>query len=189
MARVLDVCYAYLNAREAYELFIAMRVNEQQARNAVALLLWLEQATEVTAIRHVRDFNAHSIMCLAAEANNIIDCLRGQPNSFFLAIPEIPFISMLCKNTIDPGFFVYQQDVAAHCVADILDSIGPVLFNDHLYKLYHRSRTGLFYRFPELEAIYTFRMVSVPEDFRSMFITFSRGQPLEREEIFDYFRQ
>ncbi|KAK3146625.1 hypothetical protein QOZ80_3BG0269150 [Eleusine coracana subsp. coracana] len=187
VVKVSDVCFAYLSAREAYERFISMGVNEQQARNAVALLLWLEQATEVMAIRRVHEFNAHAILCLAVEANKILDCLRGQPDNF--AFPEIPFISSLCNNTIDPAFIVFQQDVAAHCVADILDGIGPLVFNDRLYLLYRRSTTGLCYRFPELEAPYTFRMVTVPEDYRSMFITFSRGQPLEREEIFDYFRQ
>ncbi|KAK3149870.1 hypothetical protein QOZ80_3AG0224100 [Eleusine coracana subsp. coracana] len=189
VVKVIDVCFAYLNAREAYEHFTNMGVEKQQARNAVAVLLWLEQATDVMTVRNVRGFNAHSTLCLSSEANAVLACVRGKPSNFLSFPVEIPFISTLCNRTIDPGFYVFQQDIAAHCIADILDGIGTLIFDDHIYLRYSRYRTGLFYRFPELEAPYTFRVLTVPEDYRSMFITFSRGQHLNREEIFDYFRQ
>ncbi|XP_044948169.1 uncharacterized protein LOC123397697 [Hordeum vulgare subsp. vulgare] len=42
---------------------------------------------------------------------------------------------------------------------------------------------------PELMAPYTSQPVAVPENCRSMFITFSKENALHREEIFQYFRQ
>jgi hypothetical protein len=186
--KVLDMLCAYHKAHEAYENFISMGVNQVRARNAVALLLWLEQMTDVQAIQCVRKYNDHGLYCLAAEANSILDCLRGQLNG--LAFPEIPFISSLCLDgSINPAFFVFRQDLAVQGVANILDGVGPLVFDDRLYRLYNRYITGLFPRFPELNAPYTISQVTVPEDWRSMFITFSKGQPVEREEIFHYFKQ
>jgi hypothetical protein len=74
-------------------------------------------------------------------------------------------------------------------VAEILDGVGTLIFDDRLYRLYRRHQTGLLGRHPELEEPYVSLPVTVPEDCRSMFITFSRGQSVERDEIFDYFRQ
>jgi hypothetical protein len=55
--------------------------------------------------------------------------------------------------------------------------------------LLRRYQTGLVGNPPELMAPYCGKPVAVPEDCRSMFITFSKGMPLDREEIFEYFRQ
>ncbi|KAI4964475.1 hypothetical protein ZWY2020_005685 [Hordeum vulgare] len=64
-----------------------------------------------------------------------------------------------------------------------------LLFNDRLNVLLRRSETGLVGNLPELMAPYCPLPVAVPEDCRSMFITFSKDMHLHREEIFDYFRE
>ncbi|KAI4962644.1 hypothetical protein ZWY2020_028379, partial [Hordeum vulgare] len=51
------------------------------------------------------------------------------------------------------------------------------------------SETGLMVNPPELMAPYTSQPVAVPENCRAMFITFSKENALQREEIFQYFRQ
>ncbi|TVU45938.1 hypothetical protein EJB05_05448, partial [Eragrostis curvula] len=182
---VRDVLFAYNTAHEAYGRFVCNGVNQEQARNAVALLLWLEQG-DVEAIRHMGSFNDNVLMHLAAEANSIMLYLRGE-QSFFL---EIPLLSRLApQGFIDPGFFVFHQDLVVRGVADILDGVGALIFDDRLYRLLARYQTGLLGRMPpELAAPYTFRSVPVPEDCRSMFITFSRGQHVDREDIFNHFR-
>jgi hypothetical protein len=52
-----------------------------------------------------------------------------------------------------------------------------------------RYQTGLVGNPPELMAPYSSEPVAVSEDCCSMFITFSKGMPINREEIFEYFRQ
>jgi hypothetical protein len=105
-------------------------------------------------------------------------------------LPPIPFISALCQchdGGIDTAF---NQDLVVRGVADILDGVGALIFDDRLYRLLRRYQTGLVGRLSELEAPYTCRPVTLPEDCRSMFVTFSKGQPaVDRQEIFDYFRQ
>ncbi|RLM79834.1 hypothetical protein C2845_PM12G00430 [Panicum miliaceum] len=185
---VRDVLYFYCDARNVYERFVAIGSHPEQARNAVAVLLWLDPAHH-QAIRHLPSLNPAAIGIVAAEANSILDCLRQQN----LVLPPIPFISALCQDggigEVDAAFLAFNQDLVVRGVADILDGAGALIFDDHLYRLLHRYQTGLVGRLRELEAPYTCRPVTVPEDCRSMFVTFSKGQPIEREEIFDYFRQ
>nr|CAB3483976.1 unnamed protein product [Digitaria exilis] len=184
---IRDVLYFYSDARNVYERFIAMGSHQEQARNAVALLLWLDP-THHQAIRHLPSLSPAAVSIVASEANSILDCLRQEG----LILPPIPFVSAFCQEggiEVDAAFLAFNQDLVVRGVADILDAVGALIFDDHLYRLLRRYQTGLVGHLPELEAPYTCRPVTVPEDCRSMFITFSKGQPIEREEIFDYFRQ
>uniref|UniRef100_J3N1C3 RRM domain-containing protein n=1 Tax=Oryza brachyantha TaxID=4533 RepID=J3N1C3_ORYBR len=123
---------------------------------------------------------------VAAEANSVLDCLRWPEP----VVPAIPLISALCQDgDVDPRFFAFHQDLVVRGVADILDGVGSLIFDDHLNKMLRRYQTGLVGNPPELMATYSCLPVAVPEDCRSMFITFSRGAPIDREEIFEYFRQ
>ncbi|KAK8461220.1 hypothetical protein SEVIR_1G000900v4 [Setaria viridis] len=189
MATVRNMLYFYCDARNVYERFVAIGSHPEQARNAVALLLWLDPADH-QAIRHLLSLNPAAIGIVAGEANIILDCLRQQQTQM---LPPIPFISALCQEggigEIDAAFLAFNQDLVVRGVADILDGAGALIFDDRLYRLLRRYQTGLVGRLPELEVPYTWRPVTVPEDCRSMFVTFSKGQPIERQEIFDYFRQ
>lgn len=182
-----DVLYSHIKAREAYERFIEIGNYPEQARNSLALLLWLDQGHN-NVINHLPCLRTDAVFHLANEAKEVINCLH-QSN---LVLPPTPLMSALCQdNGIDPAAFAYRQDILVHGVADILDGIGnQLIFSDRLYYLLRRHQTGLLGRNMELEAPYTgCRPVVVPEDCRSMFITFSRNQAVERDEIFDYFRQ
>jgi hypothetical protein len=178
---VRDMLYLYCDARSVYERFIGMGSHPEQARNAVALLLWLDQAFhQAMPIRHLPTLDATAVGMVASEANRILDCLQQQSHHPAV-LPPIPFISALCQchhGGIDTAFLAFNQDLVVRGVADILDGVGALIFDDRLYRL------------SELEAPYTCRPVTVPEDCRSMFVTFSKGQPaVDRQEIFDYFRQ
>uniref|UniRef100_A0ACD5V2J3 Uncharacterized protein n=1 Tax=Avena sativa TaxID=4498 RepID=A0ACD5V2J3_AVESA len=182
---VRDVLYMYSVARQAHERFISICGNPEQASNAVALLVWLYQGT-VSAIHHVPSISPTAVATVAAEANGILECLRHQE----AMLPAIPLISALCQDdNIDPRFFAFHQDLVVRGVAEILDGVGKLIFDDRLHVLLRRYQTGLVGNPPELMAPYSSEPVAVPEDCRSMFITFSKGMPIDREEIFQYFRQ
>ncbi|KAF8659584.1 hypothetical protein HU200_058337 [Digitaria exilis] len=181
-----DVLYSHIKARESYERFMEIGCNPERAGNTVALLLWLDHGCN-NVIRHVPGLTTTAVFHLANEAKGVIDCLSQN----VLMVPPTPLMSALCQdNGIDPAAFAYRQDLLVHGVADILDGIGnQLIFSDRLYYLLRRHQTGLLGRNMELEAPYAgCAPVIVPEDCRSMFITFSRNQAVERDEIFDYFR-
>ncbi|XBH75238.1 hypothetical protein VPH35_102029 [Triticum aestivum] len=184
---VRDVLYMYFVARQAYDRFISVCGNPEQARNAVALLVWLDQGT-ISAIHHIPGIDVGAVRIVAEEANAILECLR-YPKPVF---PPIPSISTLCMQggvCIEPRFFAFHQDIVVRGVAHFLDGTGKFVFDDRLQVLLRKSETGLVGNPPELMAPYSSMLLDVPEDCRSMFITFSKGMPLLREEIFDYFRK
>uniref|UniRef100_A0ACD5TBM8 Uncharacterized protein n=1 Tax=Avena sativa TaxID=4498 RepID=A0ACD5TBM8_AVESA len=180
-----EVMYMYSMARQAYERFMSICDNPEQARNAVALLVWLDQGT-VSAIHHVSSISPAAVATVAAEANGILECLRHQE----AMLPAIPLISTLCQDdNIDPRFFAFHQDLIVRGIAKILDGVGKLIFYDHLHVLLRRYQTGLVGNLSELMAPYSSKPATVPEDCRSMFITFSKGMAINHEEIFKYFRQ
>ncbi|KAF7040201.1 hypothetical protein CFC21_050117 [Triticum aestivum] len=185
---VRDVLYMYSVARQAYERLLSVYGCQEKARNAVALLVWLDQGT-ISAIHHVPAMAPDAVAVVAEEANAVLECLRHQEP----ALPSIPLISALCMQGavhIEPSFFAFHQDLVVRGVAHFLDGAGKFVFDDRLHVLLRRSETGLMMvNPPELMAPYTSQPVAVPEDCRSMFITFSKGNALHREEIFEYFRQ
>jgi hypothetical protein len=60
-------------------------------------------------------------------------------------------------------------------VADLLDGMCTLIFNDRLYHLLHHYQTGLVGRNPELKAPYARIIITLSEDYRSMFVIFSWG--------------
>ena len=184
---VREVLYMYSVAWQAHERFLSVCGSPEKAQNAVALLVWLDQGT-ISAIHHVPAMAPDAVAVVAEEANAVFKCLRHQ----LPVLPPIPLISALCMQggvRIEPAFFTIHQDLIVHGVAHFLDGAGKFVFDDRLHALLRRSETGLIVNPPELMAPYTSQPVAVPEDCRSMFITFSKGNALHREEIFEYFRQ
>ena len=85
--------------------------------------------------------------------------------------------------TTPARFFAFNQGRIARGVADLLDGVCTLIFYDRLYHLLCRYLTGLVGRNQELKAPYERVVITVPEDCRSMFVTFSKGQPVERDDI------
>ncbi|XP_048547293.1 uncharacterized protein LOC125526696 [Triticum urartu] len=184
---VREVLYVYSVARQAHERFLSVCGSPEKAQNTVALLVWLDQGT-ISAIHHVPAMAPDAVAVVAEEANAVLECLRHQVPE----LPPIPLISALCMQGgfhIELSFFAFHQDLVVRGVAHYLDGAGKFVFDDRLHALLRRSETGLIVNPPELMAPYTSQPVAMPEDCRSMFITFSKGNALHREEIFEYFRQ
>ncbi|XBI32493.1 hypothetical protein VPH35_055936 [Triticum aestivum] len=170
---VREVLYMYSVVRQAYERLLSVCGSPEKAQNAVALLVWLDQDT-ISAIHFVPAIGPDAVAVVAEEANTVLKCFRHQ----LPMLPPIPLISALCMQggvCIDPGFFAFHQDLVVRSVPHFLDGAGKFVFDDRLHVLLRKSETGL--------------PVAVPEDCRSMFITFSKGMPPHREEIFEYFRE
>ncbi|OEL12578.1 hypothetical protein BAE44_0026403 [Dichanthelium oligosanthes] len=151
---VRDMLYFYCDTRNVYERFVNIGSHPEQARNAVALLLWLDPAHH-QAIRHLPSLTP---------ASSALSPLRPTPSSNAsarqqsLVLPPIPFISALCQEggiEVDAAFLAFNQDLVVRSVTDILDYAGALIFDDHLYRLLRRYQTGLVGRLPKLEASYS----------------------------------
>ncbi|TKW28309.1 hypothetical protein SEVIR_3G306200v4 [Setaria viridis] len=183
---IRDVLHTYRNAHAGYERIIGIGTAPQLARNAVALLVWIDQGHD-DLMSHLPALTPDAVVHLTNEAGAVIDSLHLGT----LVPPPTPLISALSHDGvgIDPGTFAYNQELIVRTLADFLEGVGNLVFDDRLYRLFNRHQTGVLGRYQELEEPYVSPLpVTVPEDCRSMFITFSRGQAVERDEIFDYFR-
>ncbi|XP_066341223.1 uncharacterized protein [Miscanthus floridulus] len=185
---VRDVLYRYTFAHAVYELLISdCGCHPQVARNAMALLLCFDRATN-QVISRLQGMSTTCLGHLVTEASCVIRCLKMRN---LLAGPPTPLLSALCQDSRmdDPLFFPVNRDLIVRGITDLLDGVCTLIFDDRLYHLLRRHQTGLVGRNPELEAPYAGVIATVPEDCRSMFVTFSVGQAVEREEIFSYFRE
>ncbi|VAH85231.1 unnamed protein product [Triticum turgidum subsp. durum] len=181
---VREVLYMYNIARQAYNRFLSVCGSPEKAQNAVPLLVCLDQGT-ISAIHHVPAMVPDAVAVVEEEAKVVLECLRHQKP----ALPPIPIISALYMQGgvhIEPGFFTFHQDLVVRGVTHFLDGADKFVFDDRLHVLLRRSETGLIVNPPELMAPYTSQPVAVSEDCHSMFITFSKGNALHREEIFEY---
>jgi hypothetical protein len=185
---IRDVLHTYHNAHAGYQRIISIGTEPQLARNAVALLVWVDQGHNNGVLSHLPALTPDGTVHLTNEARAVIDSLHLGT----LVAPPTPLISALSHDGvgIDLGTFAYNQELIVRTLADFLEGVSDLVVDDHLYRLFDRHQTGLLGRYHELEEPFISPLpLTVPEDCRSMFITFSRGQAVERDEIFDYFRQ
>ncbi|KAK3143040.1 hypothetical protein QOZ80_4BG0357070 [Eleusine coracana subsp. coracana] len=172
----------------------------EPARDAVALLMWLHRSGACARVDPVarvpvlvRDPAAAAL--LVAEARAVLD---GHASS----VSTTPFLSCLCG---EDGARVRRLLVVC-CprpgVAEVLHGVGALVFDDRLHALVRRyeEEGGGAALPPELAAPYlrlycsTSRALAAAaqieeEDGRSLFITFSKGYPLTREEIIGFFTE
>lgn len=199
---VKDVLAFHKIDRAVYEKFVTHGTEPGTARNAVALFMWLEQLGIDMIGRISRITNPTMIFTLIAEVDAVLHCLRRQDDGLINnSYTEIPMISLMAGNSLDIRFFNFNKDVIVRGLAYILDGVGRVVFDNHMYELLHAyeaeeamARAGLSAVTPPVPpglAVLYDRAAVVPsiEDARSMFITFSKGFPIKREEIQEHFTE
>ncbi|KAK3145012.1 hypothetical protein QOZ80_4AG0321350 [Eleusine coracana subsp. coracana] len=196
---VHDVLTFHRIDRGAYDRLLFLGAGHEPARDAVALLMWLHRSgacARVDPIARVpalvRDPAAAAL--LVDEARAVLDVHAAA------SVSATPFLSCLCG---DDGARV-RRLLLACCprrgVAEVLHGVGALVFDDRLHALVQRYEEEGGARLPsELAAPYL-RLYGTSaalaaaaqieeEDGRSLFITFSKGFPLTREEIIGFFTE
>lgn len=196
---IKDILAFHKIDRAVYEKFTAHGMEPAMARNAVALLMWLEQVGIDMISQIVQIINPTRIFTLITEVDAVLCCLRQEDG--FSNYTEIPMMTSLARNSLDIRFFNFHKDVIVRGLAYILDGVGRIVFDDHMYESLHAyeadikaARAGLNAVMPSVPSGLTVLYdptAAVPsiEDARSMFITFSKGFPIRREEIMDHFNE
>jgi len=147
---VRDVLYHYTFARGLYERLIGdCDCHPQVARNVVALLIWLDQGTN-KVISHLPSMSTTALGHLLNEASCVIHCLRMRN----LPGPPTPLLSALCQdsNMDDSRFFAFNQGRIARGVADLLDGVCTLIFDDRLYHLLRWEKIACSLAAPTLPA-------------------------------------
>ncbi|XP_074570527.1 uncharacterized protein LOC141827182 [Curcuma longa] len=187
--------------RNVYDQLLGHGTEPSVARNVVALLIWLDTiGLDVLSYLNDHASNSYAFLRLVAEADAVLDCLRrdAPPRDSALAIPVLASLS---DQPIDLGFFYFNRHVATKRIAGVLSGAGRVFFDDALYASFLRyeeaaadawKRNAAPPPLPE-ELARTYELgataATSSEDQRSLFLTFSKGFPLTKEEIEAYFRE
>ncbi|KAJ3681845.1 hypothetical protein LUZ60_014418 [Juncus effusus] len=190
--------------RAIYEKFISHGIHPELAQNAVCLFMWLDQIG-FEVVRQILPINNPSaIFALITDAEAILHCLRQEEG--IVSHVDIPFVSALSQDIIGIRFFDFHKDVIVRGLAQIIDGVGRIIFDENLYEILHLHNAAV--RQAELDSAICGRRLMAPplpleltrpwdprafpvstEDGRSMFITFSKGFPIRREEITEYFNE
>ncbi|CAL9782109.1 unnamed protein product [Musa acuminata subsp. burmannicoides] len=203
---VRDVLAFHKLDRGMYDKLVALGTTPEVSRNVVALFMWLE-LIGVDVIVYIRSNPDHYILLrLAAEAESILDCVRRDtpPSDGADSSLAIPLTASLVNEPLNLRFFNCHRDVAVRGITQILDGVGTLIFDDYLHALLAeyeaeaqaaeadargRAKAVLPMLPRELARPHLPRVSPTPEDSRSMFITFSKGFPLKREDIVGYFTE
>jgi hypothetical protein len=198
---VRDVLAFHRVDRAAYEHLLSLGAGPQPARDAVALLMWLDRSVGADAVASV----CLQVRTPADAARLVSDALAvihgvAWPRLQGAASPGTPLpVCGGCGGAVASGacrfldLFPRGAD-PRRGVADVLGSVGALVFDDRLHALLRRYEDGGGALPPELAAPYRGGRGddgAAEEDGgeRSLFITFSKGFPLTREEIEGYFTE
>ncbi|CAL5032702.1 unnamed protein product [Urochloa decumbens] len=208
---VHDVLAFHRVDRAAYEHLLSLGAAPRRAaRDAVALLMWLHRAAaaadpapRVPALVRTPAAAAR----LLAEARAVLLLHGAGP------LPPPQLLSLLCGGEADDadprvqgllhllapcGGPAPAAEAARRGVAEVLGGVGALVFDDRLHAILRRHEEGGVALPEELAAPYRLHAVSsvraaAPEmeedEGRSLFITFSKGYPLTREEVEEFFTE
>ncbi|KAM0935791.1 hypothetical protein DsansV1_C27g0196591 [Dioscorea sansibarensis] len=200
MASILEILNYHKMDRRLYEKILGLGRLSSLARNIIALWMLLEFMS-IDVIYCVKDIAAPVMLLdFVMEAESILNVIRpGSPPSDNDELMAIPLTANFANEPINLRFFYCHSDVIVRGLTYILDGVGTLIFNDELNQMLYNYERALSFsqqqglRSPvvpeELGEQYNSRVTPSLEDHRSLFITFSRGLALRREEIMAYFNE
>jgi hypothetical protein len=199
---VRDVLAFHRVDRAAYERLLSLGAGPQPARDAVALLMWLDRSVGADAVASVC-LQVRTPADAARLVSDALAVLHGVAwprlvHGAASATP-LPVVCGGCGGTVASGARRFLNLVPRGAdprrgVADVLGGVGALVFDDRLHALLRRYEDDGGALPPELAAPYRGGRGdddAAEEDGgeRSLFITFSKGFPLTREEIEGYFTE
>ncbi|TVU31685.1 hypothetical protein EJB05_23383, partial [Eragrostis curvula] len=202
VVRVWESLDAFQVARKAYERVLAptpSQAQEEVAKNAICLLLWMETIVGVKVLQDVLAMESDSttLSQVIQEADAVHSyVVRGHDDLTPEHLEGIPAITALCGGgrLVDSRFFEFHRDLVAHGVGVIQDNVAPLLFNDRLHVMLLRYENEVRLsvnprRAPALLEPFVARTRTPPEDSRAAFVSFPDSPPTSPERILGYFER
>ncbi|OAY71577.1 uncharacterized protein LOC109714668 [Ananas comosus] len=193
-----------------HRLVVQLGQDQDRIKWVMALWLWFESIGHHEFIRHVSAYRDDDVVRrFLAEAWACLSRLSGRPIDPAQVDDQLPSTNSLISEPVDLRFFEYHKSEAAAGVRYFFDNVCEVIFDDELMERVARdaerpdnvhamssgfgegtSSTPIGSRLSVLNPMarpWAPGLNHSPEDQRSMFITFSRGYPISREDIAEFF--
>lgn len=175
-----------------YHHLVVCGKRPEVARNIVAFFMLME-LTGLDVIGYIRRTPDHNVvLMLAAEADVILNCIRQELPPRSVVGLAVPRITSLVSQPVDLEFFYRNRGTVIKQLVKILDGVGLVIFDEHLHVLFTEYQYRVRCRLTAVPPVLPRRLAEpyqrvLEEDFRSMFVMFSRGSSLTPEDIAEYF--
>nr|XP_029120153.1 uncharacterized protein LOC105043873 [Elaeis guineensis] len=190
--RPLDLMLFYKMERDFYNRLIRELGQVRESIELVmALWLWFESIGHHDFIRHVAACQDDVVLRFIAEGEACLDHLMGNRDPS--RSDELPFTNFLMAEPIDLRFFEYHRDIAFDGVRFFLENVCRIILDDALMERVARDSSHPDHRRVlssgglRIGGPWSPETDHTPEEQRSMFITFSMGYPIAREDIRDFF--
>lgn len=172
--------------RKLYRLLVEkLGIGADSARAAIALWLWMESIGYNDLTSRIFSLDDHLLQAAMGEAQACASVL--QPNSPRpTSNSDLPITASLVNEPLNLRFFHHNKDVVARAVAHFLHKIYGVTLNDNFTKVPDMSRSSTSTLNP-MARPWEPDVGRGSTERRSMFLTFSRGFPLTKEEILTLF--
>ncbi|KAK1367542.1 RNA-binding protein Musashi Rbp6 like [Heracleum sosnowskyi] len=165
-----------------------------EAMQAMALWLWLERVGFFNIVQRILDLHAMLINDLVEEANI---CLAFIDNLLSLILAsearEIPLSQRVIQNNFSFQFLQDNQTLAKHEVEKVCNTVCMRAFNDLMEQAILRNEAQMIagsqqkFLVQQTMLSNSFGNSVVPSDERTMFVTFSKGNPVAEWEVREFF--
>lgn len=173
-------------------MVVTIQKDPYSVKRVMALWLSLEELGYHDLIRTIQSFDDKTIAALLEEGLYCLD--RIQPNAA-IGSDDTPVFVSLFDEPMNRNFFILNREFMFKRVTHTMETVCNRIFGDRAAlevgepsQVDSPGQDGDTVRQSMLNPDATeFVPGLTPEDTRTMFLTFSIGQPLSREEIIDFF--
>ncbi|GMI76395.1 hypothetical protein like AT1G64870 [Hibiscus trionum] len=197
---LVDLLLFYTLERVLFNrMVITMAKNSQQVKSAMALWLMLEEIGYHELIRIIHSYDDDTIEALFNVALQCLEFIQPNASSPTRESHDTPVFLGLFDEPMNFRFFHYNREFMYKRYVHIMETVCDKIFGDNaaievdesgLKPVAKEGSTssspvaGVSNLNPGADE---FRPGQTPEDTRTMFLTFSKGHPLSREEIIHFF--
>jgi hypothetical protein len=179
--------------RDAYERLVGLIADPELARDAVALLMWLQRRF---CAGNDFVFRVSSMFRNRAQAELLVVEVQSILDGNAIVVEATPSLCGTDARRVRALLSITPNNVLQRGVKEVIDSIGTLVFDDSLYDLLWRYEMNGGPPPDVLAAPYrSCSAVGTPylqqDDGRSLFVTFTYGElpPLTQEEIKEHFAE
>lgn len=191
---------AHITERLLYRRLIDIGVNPEDSMNIMAFWMWLEAHGFEELVRKISSNNDKFLKLVADEANAVLATLFPGPTPTPISRDLCPVTSIFFGGLSIHDIFGNKENVSEG-VTDVYNSVCCVLFKDVLEERSGKVKvsddaeghaavtSSVGTKLNPFAKEWSPAIERVPEEERCLFLTFSKGNPLTENQIFNFFTQ
>jgi hypothetical protein len=182
---------AHITERLLYRRLIATGVDPEESMKVMAFWMWLEAQGFKELVRKISSNNDKFLALVADEAIAVLATLFPSPSSAPISHNLCPITSIFSGSLSIHDIFGNKETVSGG-VADVYNRVCRALFKDVLEERSGKvegDAVSVGTKLNPFAREWSPAIERVPEEERCLFLTFSKGNPITEDQIFNFFNQ